>query len=523
MERMIKNSDPWALHIETLWWLHIVEKLSGKVLMVGEFNNNTLNYLSQYCQIDLIQNISNKTSANKNINHISYADSLNSDYRAIIIDAVKDSDYNDSNKYDMIINNSHNSTYICVLEKNEFALANGVKNVLLKLLNVFYDFRVSQFKRNNIKFKITKLPTIYYENEPYESFKEGSYSSNKNIFQIREKLRCALLRSRLSRLFVPTNMLLLSNKGEEDFLHHRLLLQIADIQLFDHSQYKLANIYYKRGKLIFSYNNYKDISRSIIAIVPFEEKSYKQRVNEEEVISELKSYSSLNHYLPNNYFSFDFYGYKVFSMYGCNGVTVDSDSKHLPVMTKNISAVLYTLSKVTNKYVNDRGYPNQWLDILQSRVHGFDNEIRILKTFFSGNTCNVAVCMHGDAKIENFVLDNKNNVVGIIDWEQGNMQGYPLIDIYYLIVYNYQLKHGDGFYDAYFALNKGLIDGYENNILKEYYAMMKLSDEDIVYLMILFFVHHYSCRFHADPKYKASFTSYRESLLMAVELAEGLM
>ena len=48
--------------------------------------------------------------------------------------------------------------------------------------------------------------------------------------------------------------------------------------------------------------------------------------------------------------------------------------------------------------------------------------------------------MHGDTKIENFMIEPKTNkVIGVIDMELAEFPGIPLIDLFFLI--NLQLSH----------------------------------------------------------------------------------
>ena len=497
----------------------VIESMHGAVLLVGDFNKDLQDYLSQFCQVNSVLNSYKKLCEGENIRYVTVEESCRSKYNAIIINGLGSSDSCGQALFTQLYNDClEEDGSLCYLEKNRFALKYVPGNYLSKITSLFSDSGPLKTHKSDF-FRITSLPTICYDGEPHESFMEGAYSSNKNVFLWKEKIRLAILRSRFSKLFVQANLWLLAKNNSVKFLHKRIIEHYAKLNTLNINDFQLANILYNKGKLLFLFRNIQSTDESIIAVLTYQERTYKQRLNEQVMLNHLSSYSAISKYLPQNHEKFNLYGYDIFAMRECQGVTVDSNSKHLPAMTENIGRVLLDVSLVSQKNVPVRPEPIAWLNTIQTRIPGYNDQINELKKYVSEYSSNISVVMHGDAKIENFVLNKHNQVVGIIDWEQGIVNGFPLLDLYYLFAYNYQLKNNTDFNYAFKALCETTIPAYEKNILNNYCNEMKLTEKDRAYLLIVFFIHHYSCRYDVGPDTGNVWDVYKSSLGTAINLA----
>ena len=517
---LLKISDSKKMHVETAWWMHIIERIYGDVMIVGRVDHDTLDYLSKYCNVYCLNYDIDKNITHENITCLTLEECKVYKFNSIIINSYNVNPGVEDIHLNILVNQClHANGYVCFMENNEFMLKYGSVNLMLKILNVFRDIRFHQIKNICQNRQVMKLSTMSDNAEPYESFSEGRYSSNKNIFQLKEKIRSIILNSSLSRLFVTTNMWIIGNKDATGFLHQSLIREILKVRSIDVTSYQLGNIIYKRGKLIFSYKDIHSDDKSIFAMILYDEESCKQRLNEEKIISYLQSQKILRQYLPSNYYKFDYYGFVVFTMQEFVGIVVGLNSKHLKEMTYNISDVLTKLSSMTKKSIASRSEPEIWLNKLEKSIPGCEEEIQQLSCFIAENDFPLSVCMHGDAKIENFVLNKSSyQVEGIIDWEQASIDGYPLIDIYYLLIYNYQFKYECDFSVAYFALCNNEIEDYEKIIIDSYCDELSLNNNEKTYLLILFFIHHYSCRYHIDPDVEHTFNDYKSAIITAVSL-----
>ena len=524
MNYIIKNSKSWVEYMVVAWWMHLVPHLKGQVLLIGAFNNDAIEYISQYCHELHVLNADDNNKHNTKVKYINSLQTTNVKYDAIIIDTIKQP-FTLENSYlsEMLNNYLGMNGVVCYLENNNYSLNSKNKSIFKKIINIFSDLRITEINQLSKPIKIDKLPTIYYDNEPYESFIEGSYFSNKNTFLLKEKIRRFIFNSRLSRLFVSSNIWLIAKNKSTSFFHTGLLEFVADKLEIKYSKYIIASILYKRGKLIFTYVNNRNKLDTLIAIITYEEEAYNQRLNEMSAIEYLSKISVISKFVSNNYFKFDFCGYMLFTMKGSAGVTVDAYASNLDVMTSNIFDILVELSANTLTVINSKSdVIQQWLHILNDRSP-CDIELHDeIYSFLQQLNLDFSVFMHGDAKIENFVLDKNNNVSGIIDFEQSIIQGFPLIDIFYLIVYNYQIKYQCDFSEAFASLVNSNIQKYEAEMIEKYSSQFKLDVEKQKQLLVLFFVHHYSCRYHTDYKDKDDYSKYRRSLHVVLDLINGV-
>ncbi len=522
MNYIIKNTKSWVEYMVVAWWMHLVPHLKGRVLIVGSFNHDAIEYITQYCD-ELYVFGNNVHSSNNKVTNITCDQFAGLKFNAIIVDAIKDPViFQEENIISLINNNLCTDGDVCFLEENYYSIKSRTSSLVKKIINVFYDCRCHSLSKKISNATIKKLPTIYYDNEPYESFSEGSYFSNKNTFLIKEKFRSFLFNSRLSRLFVSSNIWLINKNAKSKFFHDGLLEFITNQLPENNKKYVIASILYKRGKLIFTYIHTRKRSKTLIVIVTYEEEAYSQRVNEKKSIEYLAKTPSISKYVPHDYFEFKYFGYNIFTMEGSKGITVDALAKDIKDMTLSIFDVLLELVNGTLK--KDKTILNvipNWFSILNARSPNDIKSHNIILDYVSDLDLELSVFMHGDAKIENFVLDKKHNVSGVIDWEQSMINGYPLIDLYYLIVYNYQIKYGCDFSQAFAALVNSRIECYENKMIEIYCSKLKLNEKQKSRLLILFFVHHYSCRFHSNYKDSYDYENYKISLETVLNYIDG--
>ena len=524
MDNLIKKSESWIECFVVAWWIHVVPSIKGRVLLIGKFNSGTIDYLSQHCdELYILSKLDCLESSNGNVIYVNNDNYNNKNYDSIIIDAVK----TPLNITDFFLSNLINNSLckdgrVCYLEPNQFSLKSNTKNIIKKIFNLIFDLRFNNINKLGKKLIIIKFPTTYYKHEPHESFLEGAYATNKNIFITKEKIRIFLLRTRFSRLFVNSNIWLISKKSSSIFFHQEMLDFIAEKQSLISSEYVVSSILYKQGKLIFTYKNKLLKRKSFVAIVTHDEAEYKQRLNEKNAIEYLGSFYELAPFLPANYFKYKYLGYTVFAMQECQGVTVDTASSGLKKMSENICDILIDLSMLTYRHEVINDAISGWLKILKTRSPDEQDNIAIIERHVNSYDLNMSVFMHGDAKIENFVLNKDNNVVGIIDWEHADKQGFPLIDLYYLIIYNYQIKYHCDFSEAFYALSHQEIADYEIEMLNSYCSKLKITDVERKKLIVVFFIHHYSCRFLADYKDYDGYTNFKKSLAVALDVIEEL-
>jgi hypothetical protein len=109
----------------------------------------------------------------------------------------------------------------------------------------------------------------------------------------------------------------------------------------------------------------------------------------------------------------------------------------------------------------------------------------------------ITVWQHGDYKIENVLFDTVNwDIKGVIDWDLSDRAGLPLLDIFYLLLYKESLERrreiAEIFKGRFLKLD---LSDYENRIIKDNLAALRLSGEFIKPLLVCFWLHHIAVRY----------------------------
>ena len=107
------------------------------------------------------------------------------------------------------------------------------------------------------------------------------------------------------------------------------------------------------------------------------------------------------------------------------------------------------------------------------------------------------VWSHGDYKLENILFDFKsNNITGIIDWDLSRREGLPLIDIIYLLLYRHftlaEVAVTEISHDRFLRLE---FTEWEKKIILFYLDTVKLSEQFLKPLLIMFWLNHVTQRF----------------------------
>jgi ubiquinone/menaquinone biosynthesis C-methylase UbiE len=112
------------------------------------------------------------------------------------------------------------------------------------------------------------------------------------------------------------------------------------------------------------------------------------------------------------------------------------------------------------------------------------------------------VLVHGDYKIDNLILSQGNlKIQGLIDWDLADENGFPLLDFFYLLAYNYMLFQGKDF--ARFMTAKLIpleFDAAEAKLYQRYNAALNLPEEAVFTSVIMFWLQHILYREGGDFK-----------------------
>jgi len=100
------------------------------------------------------------------------------------------------------------------------------------------------------------------------------------------------------------------------------------------------------------------------------------------------------------------------------------------------------------------------------------------------------VWLHGDYKIENILFDTKKwQIRGIIDWDLSRREGLPLLDIFYLLVYNEKILTKKNLTDI-FAHIFFDFTANDNKIIGRYRGLTKISNQFLKPMLVMAWITH---------------------------------
>ncbi len=501
------NIDSDSFFSPIAWWLHAGDRLRGVVLVIGGIDSDSIHFISR-----LAKKLYIYESSSSNDTGISYdnVDVIGNElknslvYDAIIIKSLDNHERNEELSFLFSKCLSHDGV-ICLYEKNSYNFKNFVHSSLGVIKNIFYKKRYKKISSILDGSSVSCFPTISYERIPYESFVEGQYISNKNTFLLKERVRTFILRSRFSRLFTNTNIWVIQKNNSSRTLVDILLEELPCIDKinFKHDL-KCSIIYYKFGKIIIVFSDVHENKNNYVAVIAIDSEAVKQRENERISIRYLLKNEMMKKYIQEEHIRHSILGFNCFVMKMYKGITVDINNTHLQKMTTNVYPVLEILSSSTIHNMDNKALKNkinQYAKVMKERLSNHLDDINIVTDFIINNISKhnfKSVCMHGDLKLENFVLDYNYQVVGVIDWELCEIDGVPLIDLYYLIGYNHQIIMNNDFAYAFVDLCDNNLEKYEIDMINKYCKKLGIKSNTKPLILAIFFMHHYSLRFYLD-------------------------
>ncbi|MBT4195523.1 MAG: aminoglycoside phosphotransferase family protein [Gammaproteobacteria bacterium] len=512
-------------YLPQTWWLHIGDRPKKNVLVCGYLDEFSLKFLSEISQSVFLFSCDLTMTPKNNLTLVEKGELKNYEYDSIIINQYSNEALLTKIDLFFLINNflGENGT-VCLYEHSE-SFYSLFRKPFHVLLNIFYDRRKYEFEVNtNMKY-IKHFETISYGNRPHESHINGVYFTNKNTFLLKEKFKSYLFNSPFSRLFTNTSIWVMCKKNTCPNMLNKLeqFVQSTPDIPWEGSKPEIIKIYYKSGKIIFSLTSRRGSQPEYIVVIAFNAASILQRDNEKKIINYLQKKPQLSSYVCDYYFDAKFGNSKIYLMTELSGVTVDIDNNNLMVMTERAVAVLNVFTKLTilvdrNEFLSD--LLQSYIAILKKRLPDYLSDILLIEGYIKKSNIQSipSVFMHGDMKLENFVLDKTNHITGLIDFELSEIEGFPLLDLLYLITYNLQTRKGYDFSHAFWALFKNKTQLYEQNLVNNYCNQYMLSSNQKKLLLVVFFMHHYSQRSKINVHFEKELLEIESSLKCVKEI-----
>ena len=493
------------------WWLNIGDKIHGKVLLAGIVEYETVRVISSVASSVSIlsQTAVQGFDENEfdNVNVLLVADITEKMFDVIIVnspDKVFDIDVlADLNEHYL-----NDDGILGLYEPNHYDINRGLNKLFEFIKNIRNVSRSRTIKSRFTQSGVTCLPSLSYGDRIYSSFAPGLYRSNKNTFLFKEKIKNIVFNTRFFRFFHSSNIWIIRKKLNTKILAETISTELAKYECANYSTSMKCNVaYYKYGKLILGFTDFKDIKNECIVVLALREEAIIQRDNERNIISILNQNPKLSGYLRGDVIKSKFLSFDSFIMTKTQGLIIDEKTPDMENMTKNAYTALLEITMNTlQTQDNNNGLTeklNVYLNEMENRANKFKPQIDLLRKYtskFLANNLLPTVCLHGDLKLENFVLDNKFKVSGIIDWELSELDSFPLLDLLYLIAYNKQVSEDIEFSLAYKAIWNDDYRMNENSLIDDYREKLAISDEKFVFLKIVFFIQHYGVRYTVNPE-----------------------
>lgn len=465
------------------WWMSSCKNTFKNTLVMGKLDYDDLMILSDRSENIYITHDQNHPKTAENVS-------------ALTPDVIS------NNEYDCIIINTFQSEVPASTIDTLFKVISSSNTVYslvwLRHANQ-YNSMLRKYKHDN--HLIESFSSTCSDSLPEEAFKSGYYFSNKNINLIKQKIKRYIFNSYLKKYFIrcqvtyiyPENIYhsIYDDVIEEARKHLKSGSQDTSTELL------LTQIYYKYGKNILTLVNHKTGKRYVI-VIALDKEARLQRNNELETISYLRT-TDLSRYIVDEYVSFTVNDMKCYLMDEVPGITIDLNCKNIDNLLLSAFNVLIDLSCSEKSLEWSTNVKESKLDHYLDRINNklgehinLDEYVFFDRRYLDSNIPSVLV--HGDLKIENFVFNENYAITKIIDWELGDTNGFPLIDLIYLIIYNMKIVDNINFYSAYLRiLNNDLREPYLT-MISEYARAINLSHEQILFLKCVFILHHYAYR-----------------------------
>lgn len=483
------------------WWLLAGENLYRRVLLIGDFDERSQIFIREMasdvqCLEDAIET---KDSMSK-INNLGQLGS--GGFYDVIIISVPAVSYSVKQLSKLFRNKLNSNGVIAILEDNERNLRSIIKKPRMMISRIFKRSKRTKIESLCIGSKVVHVPSMVSHGLIYESFSPSNYKSNKNNFLLKEKLKSWILNSKLNYYLYAKNIWLISKKNHSTVLFEDIEEKLKRSSLLkQESDFQWSVIYYKHGKLIFSFISRNRNNPSKYVVIAFSGHAVEQRDNELEVVKELSKNKVIKKYFNGVIEKHSICNLNCYVMNENCGVTVDADNPDINMMTDN---AFNSLLELTNETLSRDENIEIFLELLNSyferivrRTANYGVELQVVKYGIIALLKRYklpTVCVHGDLKLENFILNKKHKVVGIIDWELCELSGFPLIDLLYLITYNRNVLLSEDFSKSFLDYFHGRFSIQEKHMLDIYCAELGISVIEMKLLVIISFIHHYAVR-----------------------------
>lgn len=264
------------------------------------------------------------------------------------------------------------------------------------------------------------------------------------------------------------------------------------------------------GKAIVSIGTAPGKFGSHIAVLVRSTEFVARRRHESEALMRIAALpGSISSLVPRFYYEERIGSTHVFVLQEFPGVTLDTPGAGLHLATEDAARFLMRLHSATRKtlLVNFVLYEKLFGAVRETMLRRYPVLAAVLARLETslrerllGSELPV-VFMHGDFKIENVVVDEDSfRLLGIIDWELAETEGLPLLDLWYLFLYNRQIERGVDFLTAaQDLLPPQRLTDKENALYAEYVRELNFAPRLVPAFVASLILHHAARRMEYAP------------------------
>ncbi len=349
-------------------------------------------------------------------------------------------------------------------------------------------------------------PFILEDGRVFEILSDEGYKSVKNSVLWRERIKEWCYGKGGAQRWAPAYGLVVSKEYISPSVIEQLAEKLPAFPSVGSAPLEMKKCQLLWRKAIISYGVKEEQYGRFVIILTDDSQAIARREVEAATLSELAlRLPALRGKLPQVVSKGSLGAFRYFVLTELPGMTIDRNCPGTQTATRHAVKFLSDFHVATM----ERSSSSELLHAVQidalfqhaiDRYPTFAAAFQCLRELTKTRTAGVAwqtVWQHGDYKLENVILNPRTlAVVGVIDWELSSKQGFPFLDLLYLIAYNRSIRQSMRISEVYrTAILSWNFNPEENRLLNEYQKYVGISAADPLLWATLYLVHDIGVRF----------------------------
>lgn len=381
-----------------------------------------------------------------------------------------------------------------------------------KYFNKLFSSRMCKQAIKNAGFDQTTVYRLLTDNDTVnEIILESNYKSTKNSSLFKEKVKQHLLSDPWGTFFAPSlGILCFKGKRLPNYLDELVDDLTRKNILIGQNKFAVKRYYILPGKVILSVGYTSKLYGEKIVVLPLNLTTLERRRHEARILEALHHKNlHISSLIPKFYLEGNLYRQVYLVQEEMPGVSIDAPVPLLNEITWRAVQVLidFHVDTANETTLGD----DLFYKLFSKPLHRIIDKLGPCATTLINSIENIlreqlwekrikTVWLHGDFKIENVLINSKSlEVCGIIDWDLSQEEGFPLLDLLYLITYNRVIREKKAVEDIFLdtIIQKNFSE-FEKHIFEAYIHLVGLEPNFIDILITMFWVYHIAYRIKID-------------------------